>query len=412
MSVSLHDPLPLPCGQVLPNRFMKAALSEALGDGAQAPTGRLEQLFRTWGRGGYGLVVTGNVMVDRRQLGEKGNVAVEDERHLEGLTRWAKATQDGGSPIWMQINHPGRQSDPFGRTRPVAPSPVALKVPLAKTPRELTEAEIADIIDRFAATAAVAETAGFNGVQIHGAHGYLVAQFLSPLSNQRSDGWGGTPEKRMRFCLEVLAAIRARVSPGFAVGIKLNSADFQRGGFSEDESRAVIARLAAEGIDLIEISGGSYEAPAMMGVRASTQAREAYFLEYARTVRELAPDVPLAVTGGFRTASAMAAALESGDCDVIGLGRPTATMPDAAARILDGSVDRLASHQRAVPAKAVLAKVIDTGSFDSLFDLQWHTDQLHRIGAGLEPDTGRPSWKTIGSMLQRNGRDTFRPKRG
>jgi 2,4-dienoyl-CoA reductase-like NADH-dependent reductase (Old Yellow Enzyme family) len=410
-STSLNDLLTLPCGQVLPNRFMKSALSEALGDAAQAPTESLERLFSRWGRGGYGLVVTGNVMVDRRQLGEKGNVAVEDERHLDQLTRWAKSTQDGGAPIWMQINHPGRQSDPFSRVPPVAPSPVALKVPLAKTPRELTGAEIDDIIGRFATTAAVAETAGFNGVQIHGAHGYLVAQFLSPLTNLRTDEWGGTPEKRMRFCLEVLRRIRAQVSPGFAVGIKLNSADFQRGGFSEDESRGVVAALAAEGIDLIEISGGSYEAPAMMGARASTIAREAYFLEYAATVRELAPGVPLAVTGGFRSKSAMSAALESGDCDIIGLGRPAATQPDAPAQILAGSLDLLSSHTRSVPAKGVLGKVIDTKTFDSLVDLQWHTDQLHRIGAGQEPDLERPSWKTLASTMKRNGCDTFRRKR-
>lgn len=108
----------------------------------------------------------------------------------------------------------------------------------------------------------------------------------------------------------------------------------------------------------------------------------------------------------------MAEALESGDCDVIGLGRPAATQPDAPARILSGSVDVLSSHQRSVPAKALLGRVMDTKSFDSLFDLQWHTDQLHRLGAGLEPDLERPSVKTLGSMVKRNGKDTFRPKRG
>ena len=411
MTSLLHEPLTLPCGQVLPNRFMKSALSEALGDPAHAPTEKLERLFMTWSEGGYGLIVTGNVMVDRRHLGEAGNVAVEDDRHLDELRRWAKSTQDGGVPIWMQINHPGRQSNPFGRTQPVAPSAVALKVPGAKTPRELTPDEIEDIIGRFATAASVAEEAGFNGVQIHGAHGYLVAQFLSPLSNQRTDEWGGTPEKRMKFVIEVLRRIRSTVSPGFAVGIKLNSADFQRGGFSEAESRDVVVQLAAEGIDLIEISGGSYEAPAMMGARASTVAREAYFLEYAKTVREVAPDVPLAVTGGFRSRSAMLEALESGDCDVIGLGRPAATTPDAPSLILDETVDKLDSHKRSVTGAAVLGKVADTKSLDGLIDLQWHTDQLHRIGAGKEPDLNRPSWKTTFAMIRRNGADVFRRKR-
>ncbi|MGA8987820.1 NADH:flavin oxidoreductase/NADH oxidase family protein [Aeromicrobium sp.] len=407
----LNTPLTLPCGQVLPNRFMKSALSEALGDRDHAPTRELDQLYTTWADGGYGLIVTGNVMIDRQQLGEAGNVAIEDDRHLEALTRWASSTGKAGVPIWMQINHPGRQSNPFGRTQPVAPSPIALKVPGAKMPAELTAEQIEEIIQRFATTAAVAERAGFDGVQIHGAHGYLVAQFLSPLSNQREDDWGGTPEKRMRFVVEVLRRIRSTVAPTFAVGIKLNSADFQRGGFSQTESRDVVVRLAAEGIDMIEISGGSYEAPAMMGARASTVAREAYFLEYAATVREVAPDVPLAVTGGFRSRVAMESALQSGDCNMIGLGRPAATTPDAPAQILDEVVDTLDSHRRQLTGAALIGKVADTKALDGLIDLQWHTDQLHRVGAGKKPDLDRPSWKTTVSMLRRNGSDILRRKR-
>ena len=324
---SLRDPLTLPCGQVLPNRLMKAALSEGMADKRNAPDNRLERLYTTWGRGGYGLILTGNVMVDGSQLGEPGNVVIEDERNLDALSRWAKATKDGGVPIWVQLNHPGRQSNPLDLGhKPVAPSAIAMSIPGAPTPRELTSAEIEEIIERFATSAAVCETAGFDGVQIHGAHGYLVAQFLSPLSNQRTDEWGGDPARRMRFLIEVVRRIRTRVTPGFAVGLKLNSADFQRGGFSFEDSQT-----AGEGLDLIEVSGGSYEQPAMMGSAAdSTRAREAYFLDYARTVRSIVGDIPLAVTGGFRSRSAMEEAVNSGECDVIGLGRPTATTPDAA----------------------------------------------------------------------------------
>ena len=228
MTTTLTDPLTLPCGQILPNRIMKAALSEALADKSNAPNTRLETLYSTWSRGGFGLIITGNVMVDRTQLGEPGNVVIEDDRDLDALTRWAKTTHDGGVPIWVQLNHPGRQSNPLalGHT-PVAPSPVALNFPGSTTPRELTGAEIEDIIERFAVAAAVCETAGFDGVQIHGAHGYLVAQFLSPQSNKRDDEWGGDAERRMKFVIEIVRRIRARVSPRFAVGIKLNSADFQ-----------------------------------------------------------------------------------------------------------------------------------------------------------------------------------------
>jgi 2,4-dienoyl-CoA reductase-like NADH-dependent reductase (Old Yellow Enzyme family) len=290
---------------------------------------------------------------------------------------------------------------------------VALNFPGAATPRELTSDEIEDIIERFANAAAVCETAGFDGVQIHGAHGYLVAQFLSPLSNKRTDEWGGDPERRMRFVLEVVRRIRARVSPGFAVGIKLNSADFQRGGFSEDESRGVIAALAREGIDLIEVSGGSYEQPAMMGKAAdSTRGREAYFLEYARTVRSLAGDIPLAVTGGFRSRVAMAEAIDVGECDVIGLGRPTATTTNAADVILAGRAENLASHQLRAGMRRVLGRLVDLKSLDGILELSWHADQLHRVAAGLKPDLNRGRIATMVAMVRRNGTTSFGRKRG
>jgi 2,4-dienoyl-CoA reductase-like NADH-dependent reductase (Old Yellow Enzyme family) len=213
--------------------------------------------------------------------------------------------------------------------------------------------------------------------------------------------------------LQVVRRIRARVSPGFAVGIKLNSADFQRGGFTEDESRAVVAALARERLDLIEISGGSYEQPAMMGTAAaSTRAREAYFLEYARTVRDLVGDIPLAVTGGFRTHAGMQTAVEAGECDVVGIARPTATTTDAAEVILSRRADALTAHQPRYGMRRALGKVTDLKALDGLLDLGWHADQLHRIGAGLEPDPGRGRLAATLALLRRNGRASFRPKRG
>lgn len=406
--VDLSSPLLLACGQILPNRVMKSALSEGLATVDHAPDSRLETLYRQWGAGGYGLVVTGNVMVDRSHLGEPGNVVIEDDRDHDALARWAKATSDGGAPIWMQLNHPGRQANPIvTRTKPVAPSAVAPNIPGIPAPRALSENEIRDIIGRFATAAAVAETAGFDGVQIHGAHGYLVSQFLSPLSNRRDDDWGGDLDGRMRFVLEVVRAIRSAVSPSFAVGIKLNSADFQRGGFSEEESRITVEHLVRESIDLIEISGGSYESPAMMGT-ASTREREAYFLEYARTVRDAAGPVPLAVTGGFRTRSVMSSAVRSGECDMVGLGRPTALAPGVAGPLVDGTLDRVESPRVALrlPSKANAFKQIN-----GALDLQWHTDQLQLIGAGRQPNSSRPAWRTAATMVQRNGWDAFRNRR-
>ncbi len=411
---ALHQPLRLPNGLVLPNRIMKAAMSEALADGHHAPDDRLVRLYDRWSRGGYGLLITGNVMVDRTQLGEPGNVVIEDDRDLAALSRWVKSTHDAGVPIWAQLNHPGRQSNPLslGHT-PVAPSAVPLSLPGSPTPRALTGPQVEDIIDRFVTAAQVCETAGFDGVQIHGAHGYLVTQFLSPLTNLREDGWGGDSVRRMRFLLEVIRAIRARVSPSFAVSVKLNSADFQRGGFTEDDSRDVVRALAEEAIDLIEISGGNYESPAMSGsTAASTRAREAYFLDYARTVRTAAGQVPLAVTGGFRSREAMAQAVESGDCDVVGLARPTVTMPDAAEAILSGRLDVLPTRELKYGMRRLISRFVDVKALDGVLNISWSTDQLQRLGAGIEPDLDRGRLATTLAMLKRNGSASLRPKRG
>jgi 2,4-dienoyl-CoA reductase-like NADH-dependent reductase (Old Yellow Enzyme family) len=411
---SLADPLDLPSGVRLPNRIAKAALSEALGDADNSPDERIVTLYRRWAEGGYGLLVTGNVMVDRRHLGEPGNIVIEDDRALPQLTAWAKAAHDGGAAIFVQLNHPGRQSNlmDIGHT-PVAPSAVPLALPGAATPRALSAAEIEEIIERFAVAAEVCEDAGFDGVQLHAAHGYLVTQFLSPLTNLRDDEWGGDPERRMRFLLEVVRRVRGRVSPGFAVAVKLNSADFQRGGFTEEDSRAVVAALALEGVDLIEVSGGSYEEPAMAGSAASsTRAREAYFLDYARSVRDAAGDVPIAVTGGFRSSAGMQDALTAGDCDVVGIARPTVTTTDAATVILQGRATKLATHEIAAGMRGLLGRVADLKVLDGVLNLAWNTDQLHRLAAGKEPDLDRGPLRTTVAMIRRNGRVSLVSRRG
>jgi 2,4-dienoyl-CoA reductase-like NADH-dependent reductase (Old Yellow Enzyme family) len=411
---SLAEPLELPSGVLLRNRIAKAALSEALGDSDNLPDDRLATLYRRWGQGGYGLLITGNIMVDRRHLGEPGNVVIEDDRALDQLTAWTKAAHDGGAATFAQLNHPGRQTNLFEvGHRPVAPSPVPLALPGAATPRALTAAGIEDIIERFANAAAVCEAAGFDGVQIHAAHGYLVTQFLSPLTNLRTDEWGGDPTRRMRFLLEVVRRVRGRVSPGFAVAIKLNSADFQRGGFTEDDSRAVVAALANEAVDLIEISGGNYESPAMAGSAASsTRAREAYFLDYARSVRDAAGDIPLAVTGGFRTRSGMQDALTAGDCDLVGIARPTVTTTDAADVVLTGRASTLETHEIQAGMRGLLGRLTDLKSLDGVLNLSWNADQIHRLARGLEPDLDRGALVTTLAMLRRNGRISLRPKRG
>ncbi len=389
-SATIDQPFALPNGTELKNRLVKAALSEQLGDLSNAPTKKLDALYRQWSLGGFGLVFTGNVMVDRRALGEPRNVAVEDDRDFAALQSWAQASKVGGNATWAQLNHPGRQSPRYLSTKPVAPSPVDLKLfGQFASPRALTSEEIHEIIERFATTAETVVRAGFDGVQIHSAHGYLSSQFLSPITNLRNDEWGGDPERRMRFLLEVVRAVRKRIGPKAGLGVKLNSADFQRGGFSEEESMGVVEALSAEGLDLLEISGGTYEHAALLGslesVRQSTREREAYFLTYAEKVRERAR-MPLMLTGGLRSASAMNAALQTGAVDLIGLGRPACIDAGVAGGLLDGSTERAAT----APKPNLRFRAANDYS-----ELGWHTTQMWRLGTGKPARPRRPHALTV-----------------
>ncbi len=382
----LAQPFTLPNGQVIKNRLFKSAMSEALSDRSGSAKPELARLYGAWADGGIGLCVTGNVMIDKRALGEPGNVVIEDEAHLSALKDWAQAATRHGTSCWVQLNHPGKQAPKGLNKETVSPSAVPFRPDMKlmfATPRELTHDEILGLIARFGRAAAIVKKAGFTGVQIHGAHGYLVSQFLSPHHNRRNDEWGGTPEKRRRFVLAVYRAMREQVGPDFPIGIKLNSADFQRGGFTEEESLDTIRALAEAGIDLIEISGGTYEAPAMTGVKAdkapvkeSTRQREAYFLAFAEKARQ-AVKTPLVVTGGFRSAQGMADAITSGAVDFVGLARALAIEPDVPNRLLAGEEPR----EQVRPIKTGIGAIDKTG----MMEITWYTGQLKRIGRGGVP---------------------------
>ncbi|MES2917615.1 MAG: NADH:flavin oxidoreductase/NADH oxidase family protein, partial [Pseudomonadota bacterium] len=332
----LSQPFTLPNGAVIKNRIVKSAMSESLATYDNRITPELVRLYERWAEGGTGLLITGNVMIDRRALGEPGNVVLEDDRDMVMLKAWARAGTRNGTQLWMQLNHPGKQVPLSLNKEAVSPSALPFENPeLARffaVPRALGEEEILDLIQRFGRSAELAQQAGFTGVQIHGAHGYLVSQFLSGRHNQRTDQWGGNPENRRRFVLAVYQEMRRRCGPGFPIAIKLNSADFQKGGFSEEESLGLIRALSEAGIDHIEISGGTYEAPAMAGKRQapakeSSRRREAYFLEFAEKARA-AVKTPLVVTGGFRSLAGMAEAITGGAVDFVGLARGIAIEPD------------------------------------------------------------------------------------
>jgi len=335
----LNQPLTLPNGVIIPNRLAKAATSETLASYSNNPNEKHVRLYQRWAASGIGMIITGNIMIDRKALGEAGNVVVEDERDFAILQKWAKTVTEQGSQLWAQLNHPGKQSPKGLNVRNISASAVPFGAEmqfLFATPDEATHEEILEIIQRFGRSAVICKKAGFSGVEIHAAHGYLINQFLSPLHNLRNDEWGGTPEKRRRFLMEVYAEIRKQVGKEFPIAIKLNSADFQKGGFTEQDSLETIQALANAGIDLIEISGGTYESGvAKAPQKASTIAREAFFIDFAEKVRTLVK-TPLMVTGGFRTVEGMNQALQSQACDVIGIARIMAIEPDVPKYLLAG----------------------------------------------------------------------------
>jgi 2,4-dienoyl-CoA reductase-like NADH-dependent reductase (Old Yellow Enzyme family) len=336
-SSSLFAPLTLPNGSVVPNRLCKAAMEENLSAPGQIPGAALFNLYRRWAEGGVGLILTGNVMISPDALTGPGGVVLQRGTDLTPFVEWAKVGQSTGAQLWMQINHPGRQLLANMGEEAIAPSAVAVDIgkhsKLLAQPRAMSEADIHKVIDRFADTASRAEEAGFSGVQIHAAHGYLLSQFLSPLVNQRTDIWGGLLENRARLLFAVIKAVRARVSPSFCVGVKLNSADFQAGGFQLDDAKWVVRQLNAMHIDLVELSGGNYESPAMQGSSdgSSTLNREAYFIDFARDISGVSK-IPIMVTGGIsRREVAVEALTRNSDglgVSMLGMARAMAVAPD------------------------------------------------------------------------------------
>ncbi|WP_109441321.1 NADH:flavin oxidoreductase/NADH oxidase family protein [Acinetobacter haemolyticus] len=330
--MKVFEKLVLPNGSQIQNRIAKAAMEENMADLNHAPSEELMRLYQAWANGGVGLIITGNVMVDRRAMTGPGGVVLENDKFLDIFKRWAQIGRSQGAQVWLQINHPGRQMQSNLGQETWAPSAIGLDLGKMSdrfsVPIEMTQDMIHEVIQRFANTARLGEQAGFTGVEIHAAHGYLLSQFLSPLSNQRQDQWGGSLENRARILIEIVKAVRAVVSTTFTVAVKLNSADFQRGGFSAEDAQQVVRMLNELAVDLVELSGGSYEAPAMQGQSRDgrTLAREAYFLEFAQEIRKVA-NMPVMVTGGIRRKQVAEKVIESG-VDMVGIATALAIDPN------------------------------------------------------------------------------------
>lgn len=334
----LFNSLTLPNGAVISNRICKAAMEENMAEYGQVPGKQLFTLYDKWAKGGSGLLLTGNVMVSPNALTGAGGVVFEDDSNIELFKQWAQKATQNDTHCWMQISHPGRQIYANLGEQALSPSDIALDLgsfsKMFAIPRGLTVEEIEEIIQRFANTAKLVESAGFTGVQIHSAHGYLLSQFLSPLVNQRQDEWGGSLENRARLLMSVVERVRSAVSAEFCVSVKLNSADFQKGGFSADDAKWVVSQLNDKGVDLIELSGGSYESPAMQGNASdenSTAKREAYFIDFARDIAAIA-NMPVMVTGGIKRKQVAEDALtiegELPAVDMVGIATALAYEPD------------------------------------------------------------------------------------
>lgn len=385
---TLETPLTLPSGLTLKNRLAKASMSEHLADAEGNPGEALNRLYERFAQGGSGYLLSGNVMVDRRHLEGAGNVVLDENSDLKKFEAWARAGKQNGAAFLLQISHPGRQTPMFIQLRPLAPSPgKAVKVMMAFAPAvELKEAQIEGILDRFALTASLAEKAGFDGIQLHGAHGYLISQFLSATINQRRDKWGGALAGRARFLLEAVRRVREKTGKGFTLMVKLNVGDLARGNDTGDLT-TLGHWLKEAGVDLVEVSSGDYEKPALYGVGASTDSK-GYFAQEAMALSKTC-GLAVMLTGGVRSVAGMEAALESGAASVIGLARPMAVDPDLPSKIMAGKAQSLTA-----PAPAFSIE-----SLKILSETSWYGAQLELLAAGKSVNPALGVWPPLLSYL-------------
>lgn len=317
----LQRSLELPCGAVLKNRIVKSPMSDSLGDGRGNPTKAQMRLYERWALGGAALSVIGEVQPDPRYPEKPGNLVLgedSDREKLKELTGRAAVTE---AHLWAQLGNAGALSYTLV-SEPKGPSP--LDIPGLKC-ETLSLKEIQEIPGRIAAAALTAKGSGFTGVMIHGGHGFLLSQFLSPLFNRRQDQYGGSVKGRSRLLMEVLESVRAAVGPSFPVGIRINATDKLEGGLTGIEALQVISLLDQTPTDLIDISGGTY----FPGAKSSSDGnrRGPYFLDFARKAKEITR-IPLVLTGGFKKRVQALQVLSEGAADMVGIARAMVLDPE------------------------------------------------------------------------------------
>lgn len=377
--MQVFEAVTLASGLTLANRLVKAAMEENLAMDTQLPSHAIFKLYDAWAHGGAGLIITGNVMVDPLAMTGPAGISLHRSTDITRFKRWSSIAQAHQSKIIMQLNHPGRQVYKNMGGKVLAPSEVALDLGkhsgMFSPPKAMSEDEIEDVINRFAISANKALEAGFDGVQIHAAHGYLISQFLSGLVNKRDDKWGGSLENRARLLIEIVKRLRQNLSSTFSISVKLNSADFQKGGFDISDAMNVIKMLEPYAIDFVELSGGSYEAPAMQGTSADTRtlAREAYFLEFAEQIAKNTM-IPIMTTGGIKRLTVANKVVQQG-VTLVGIASAMAFTPDLpnvwkVAPQKTGFVCHVSWKNKTMAALATMATV---------------RRQLQRIGNGKHP---------------------------
>ena len=410
-SISIDEKFTLPCGLELPHRLVKSAATEGIADEENRATDGHIALYRLWAtnHNAGGTLITGNIQVDRRYLERAGNIAIDGpqtEDQLRRLRSLVEAGKASGTVLIAQLGHAGRQCTALVNLKPIAPSAVQLRatgIPSGK-PKAMNQSEIHDVAKRFANAARVCQEVGFDGIQIHAAHGYLLSTFLNPNANIREDDYGGSLENRSRVIHEVVDAIHAAVKRGetFAIGIKLNSADFSKNGFTLEECKKVATSLDGK-VDFLEVSGGNYESAGMIlgptgfedmtklsAIGTSTQIREAYFVEFAKQIKATMKKSAVMVTGGMRSRASMNGALENGDADLIGVCRPVCGDPYCVGKLLRNEIDTLPSFENTLKlpkwarwtTRIIIGNIITVGA-----GMLWFYDSVIRVAKGQDPDT-------------------------
>ncbi|PMC52476.1 NADH:flavin oxidoreductase/NADH oxidase family protein [Gemella sanguinis] len=402
----LFTPITLPNGTTIKNRFFKSAMSEGMGTRDFQPKKNIATLYKRWAEGGTGLIITGNIMVDPKGTAEPGNIVFDKNSNMEILKNWAKQGQQHGAKVMVQLNHPGKQAPKTVSKQTVAPSAVPLGNGLNKlfsTPRALTTSEVEELVQKFVTSAKVAKEAGFSGVQIHAAHGYLISQFLSPHDNRRTDKYGGSLENRMRFLKEIYLGMREELGKDFTIGIKINSTDFKEDGLTEEDSLKTIIELANLGLDFVEISGGTYERPAMMGA-TSKSTNQVFFAEYSKKLKQKI-EIPVVVTGGIRSINAMNTLLNDNTTDFIGIARPLTIDPNIPNKIKQGTYTIVETTRVSTGVKK-LDKI-----FGSLLGIVYYQVLMQNIAKGKEPKATKNAWPSLIQAVYNQGLAVLFPQR-